>query len=99
MKLTPGGVGSIFAAAFAPAESLAFDSAGNLYVATLGNRTIQKFTPAGVGSVFADSGDGLGSPIGLAFGRPGPVPEPASAMLLFGSGAMLLLRRRRAVTR
>jgi sugar lactone lactonase YvrE len=33
--------------------ALAFDSAGNLYVANFNSNTIEKFTPGGVGSVFA----------------------------------------------
>ena len=45
---------------------IAFDRAGNLYVANGGNNTIEKFTPGGVGSVFA-SGGLLNSPDSLAF--------------------------------
>jgi DNA-binding beta-propeller fold protein YncE len=50
-------------------EGLAFDRAGNLYVANGGNGTIEKFTPAGIRSVFASSG--LNAPHGLAFDREG----------------------------
>ena len=35
---------------------LAFDTAGNLYVANAGNNTITKVTPAGVTSTFVSSG-------------------------------------------
>lgn len=49
-------------------EGLAFDSAGNLYVANWGN-TIEKFTPGGVRSVFASTG--LSLPSGLAFDSAG----------------------------
>ena len=63
-KFTPSGVGTVFASVGLniPGE-LAFDAAGNLYVANLGNNTIEKFTPGGVGSVFASTG--LSMPSGL----------------------------------
>ena len=65
-RLTPGGVGSVFA--HVDAQGLAFDSAGNLY-ATSGS-TIEKFTrPGGTGSVFASTG--LNGPRGLAFDSAG----------------------------
>ena len=35
--------------------ALAFDAAGNLYVANYNSNTIEKFTPGGVGSVFAST--------------------------------------------
>ena len=92
-KITPGGALSTFATGLSNPAGLAFDSAGNLYVANYGNNTIQQFSSTGTDlGVFADSSDGLNGPLGLAFG---PVPEPTSAALLLGSGAMLLLRRRR----
>jgi DNA-binding beta-propeller fold protein YncE len=47
---------------------LAFDSAGNLYVANGQGNDIMKFTPGGVGSVFAT---GLSNPYGLCFGPNG----------------------------
>jgi hypothetical protein len=50
-------------------SGLAFDSAGNLYVANSGASTIEKFTTNGVGSVFASSG--LNYPVGLAFDSAG----------------------------
>jgi len=52
-------------------NGLAFDSAGNLYVASIGDvpsgyvTTIWKYNSSGVGTVFASSG--LAYPIGLAF--------------------------------
>ena len=74
-------------------QGLAFDSAGNLFVAN-SNNTIREFSSSGADlGVFADAADGLNVPQYLAFG---PVPEPTSALLLLGPGAMLLLRRRRA---
>ena len=50
---------------------LAFDNAGNLYVANddPNGYAIEKFTPTGAGSVFANSG--LSSPLALAFDRAG----------------------------
>ena len=53
------------------AEGLAFDSAGNLYVANFGNNTIRKVTPAGVVSTFVDNTQGLVGPDGLAFDSAG----------------------------
>ena len=68
-KITPGGVGSLFAnTGMSGPHDLAFDSAGNLYVANFAvglGTTIEKFTPGGVGSVFASTG--LSGPVGLAF--------------------------------
>ena len=48
---------------------LAFDAAGNLYVANHGNNTISKVTPAGAVSTFVSSG--LDCPDGLAFDAAG----------------------------
>jgi len=53
-------------------DALAFDSAGNLYVANYGQgsgNTILKISPNGVGSVFASNG--VFGPGGLAFDRAG----------------------------
>src|SRR5262249_14294497 len=55
-KYTAPGPGSPFTSGVNFAYGLAFDSAGNLYVANLGSNNILKFTPAGVGSVFASTG-------------------------------------------
>ena len=49
--------------------ALAFDSAGNLYVANAGNNTISKVTPAGLVSTFVSSG--LDEPVALAFDSAG----------------------------
>ena len=46
---------------------IAFDHAGNLYVALTNLKIIRKITPGGVQSIFADSTDGLFFPYGLAF--------------------------------
>ena len=78
-KFTPSGVASVFAAdpgdgsVLCGPEGLAFDSAGNLYVANDGG-WIEKFTPNGTPSLFvADPGDGsvLNNPFGLAFDSAG----------------------------
>ena len=52
VKLAPDGVGSFFANTLGGSSGVAFDSAGDLYVAN-GNDNIVKFTPGGVGSIFA----------------------------------------------
>lgn len=72
---------------------LAFDRAGNLYVANVANNTIAKFAPDGVGSVFVSAG--LDDPFGLAFQ---PVPEPTTSALVLAGVAVLgwtTLQRRR----
>src|SRR4051794_19305680 len=65
-KFDSSGNGSVFAnSGLLAAVGMAFDGAGNLYVANSVGNTIQKITPAGVGSVFASTG--LSTPFGLAF--------------------------------
>ena len=49
-------------------DGLAFDAAGNLYVANSGNDTVSEVTPAGVVSTFAS---GFNFPDGLAFDAAG----------------------------
>ena len=66
VKFTTNGVRSTFAVAgtgLSGPQGLAFDSAGNLYVANSLNGTIEKFAPNGTGSVFAS---GLNSPSSIA---------------------------------
>src|SRR5512138_1857974 len=65
---TTNGVGSLFAvtASINP-RGVAFDTAGNLFVASALWNTIEKFTPDGNGSVFARATNGLHGPFGLAF--------------------------------
>ena len=65
-KVTPAGVVSTFASGFSDPNALAFDAAGNLYVANGDNSdsTVDKVTPAGVVSTFAS---GFDNPDALAF--------------------------------
>lgn len=72
-EFTPGGgsTPSVFASGFATPLSLAFDSAGNLYVASgygNGNGIITKITPGGTPTLFAS---GLSFPNGMAFNSAG----------------------------
>jgi sugar lactone lactonase YvrE len=75
-KFAPDGTRTVFVgpSAFTPTQlpcGLAFDSSGNLFVTTLGNRpndAILVFTPTGMGSTFAT---GLNNPHGLAFDAAG----------------------------
>ena len=64
---------SPFASGFETPDALAFDSAGNLYVANFGTYprgqdTVSEVTPSGVVSTFAT---GLTNPTGLAFDSAG----------------------------
>src|SRR5207245_6929495 len=59
---------STFATGFNSPTGLAFDRAGNLYVANEGNGTVSQVTPAGAVSTFAS---GFNTPYGLAFDAAG----------------------------
>ena len=71
-EFTPGGVQSTFYSGLNYGAGLAFNSAGDLFVANFGelipNNTITKITPDGVESTFAS---GLDNPNGLAFDSAG----------------------------
>ena len=69
LEFTPDGVKSTFASAMDGITGLAFDKAGNLFVATAtGSGNIYEFTPGGVKSTFAS---GLNVAFGLAFDSAG----------------------------
>ena len=71
VKITPGGVGSVFAnTGLSGPLGLAFDSVGNLFVANQSNKIV-KFTPGGVGTVFATVTTFANSLAGLAFDSAG----------------------------
>ena len=71
-EVTPNGVPSIFALDLNNPLGLAFDRAGNLFVADTGTTNwtgaVYKFTPAGVRTTFASS---LNFPFALAFDSQG----------------------------
>ena len=69
-EFTPGGTRSTFASGLNEPFGLAFDSAGNLFVADFGK--IYEFTPGGTRSTFAS---GLDAPYGLAFDSAGNLYE------------------------
>ncbi len=75
------------------ANELAFNNAGDLFVADGVANDIHEFTPSGVESTFAS---GLDNPVGLAF-EPESVPEPSALGLLavgVTAGAFFLFKTR-----
>jgi hypothetical protein len=85
-EFTPSGVRSTFGSpGMAPdSVNLAFDSAGNLYVADFNSYSVYKFAPDGTESSFAYESN---SPRCLAVQ---PVPEPSGwALLAMGIGVVL----------
>jgi hypothetical protein len=81
-------VESTFASGLSGLGEMAFNSTGNLFVAS-SSGTIYEYTPGGVQSTFAS---GLNEPVGLAIQ---PVPEPCTLTLLGVSAIGLLIRRRK----
>jgi hypothetical protein len=67
-EFPPDGVGHVFASdgLLNYPTGLAFDQAGNLYVANAHGSTVEKFTPDGVGSIFVGLTN-QGGPFSLAF--------------------------------
>jgi hypothetical protein len=84
----------LFASGLSSPRALAFNNAGDLFVANGGANDILEITPNGTTSVFAT---GLDIPVGLAFGgQTLPVPEPSVlGLLAAGAPAWLLYRRSR----
>jgi len=87
-KFTPNGARTTFAVGLNYPQGLAFDRAGNLFVADVSvssnsvtSSIIYKFTPDGVRTTFAS---GLSSPVGLAFDSAGNLFVADS-----GSGSIL----------
>lgn len=69
-EFSPAGAESLFAEDFFLPVGVAFDGAGDLYVADFGYRSVYKFTPAGTESTFVPSSE-LGNPEALAFDNSG----------------------------
>ncbi len=90
-KFSPAGVLSPFATNTGPgfgianAQGMAFDSAGNLYVANYYGGTVEKFDTSGHGTVFAS---GLQAPTSLAIRR-NSVFIPRLAIIMNGTNAVL----------
>jgi len=68
--LSPAGAKRSFPAQFFDPLGLAFDTAGNLFVADFGYRCVFEFTPQGAQSTFVSSSE-LGNPEALAFDHAG----------------------------
>jgi alpha-tubulin suppressor-like RCC1 family protein/subtilisin-like proprotein convertase family protein len=98
-KFTASGVQSTFASLPGNLSSIAFDSAGNLFVAGNGTGAIYKITPGGVVSTFATIPGS--APLGLAFNSAGDLfmanyfgnniyeITPGGAVSVFASGGGL----------
>ena len=74
---------------------MAFNAAGNLFVANYTSNVIDEITPAGVVTPFVT---GLGSTTHLLFAEQPSTPEPGTVALFASSvmaGAGALVRRRR----
>jgi hypothetical protein len=95
VEITPGGGITTIATGLYGPNYLAFNTAGDLFVADDGSGNVVEITPGGSESTFAS---GLGNATGLAFqGIALPVPEPSDvAMILGGLAAVGLFIRRRA---
>jgi DNA-binding beta-propeller fold protein YncE len=70
-RFDSSGTPTTFATGLAAPVGLAFDLAGNLFVANNGNNTILKFDSSGNSTVFAAASQGLNGPAELAFDSKG----------------------------
>src|SRR6266566_2987049 len=84
-EFTPNGVQSIFASGLNNPRGLAFDRAGNLFVADAGSGAVYKFTPEGVRTTFAAVQLGAN---GLAFDRAGNLFVVAGNISFNGIGTV-----------
>jgi hypothetical protein len=66
VKVTPQGVGAIYASGFGGAQGLAIDGSNNLYIAAVNDNAVYKVAPTLSQSTFAG---GLNGPVGLAYDR------------------------------
>ncbi|OWK39902.1 IPT/TIG domain-containing protein [Fimbriiglobus ruber] len=94
-RITPAGVVTTFATGFTVPSGLAFDAAGNLYVADSTANTVSRVTPAGIVSTYAS---GFSAPVGLVFDAAGDLyvvndglgnvseVTPAGVVTTFASG-------------
>ena len=98
-KFTIGSIGPVHPdRTLSFAEGMAFDNAGNFYVAHFNTRTIVKFETSGPVLVFAPGE--FGPPPAFLAVQVGPIPEPAAIGLLtgvalLGIGAGGRLRRKK----
>jgi len=96
-KGTPGAAnGDAITATYKQPSGVAFDAAGNLYVADYLNNLIRKITPAGISTTFAGSGDiGFSNGTGTTavFGKPSSIVIDAAGNLYVADSNNSLIRK------
>ncbi|WP_295795539.1 gliding motility-associated C-terminal domain-containing protein [Mucilaginibacter sp.] len=96
-KGTPGSAnGDAITATYKQPSGVAFDAAGNLYVADYLNNLIRKITPAGISTTFAGSGDiGFSNGAGTTavFGKPSSIVIDAAGNLYVADSNNSLIRK------
>jgi DNA-binding beta-propeller fold protein YncE len=65
VEITPDGTQSTFASGFYSPAGLAFNSAGNLFVANTGDLNITEITPDGTQSIYATTVSKLPTPLAI----------------------------------